>query len=204
MALSPVTQADLDAVAKLKVAVYADGNFLGISDAGEHPMEINFTSEPVGSAFSGENGAYLSHNNGVHCMLRLTVHGLNKNNINVVNDRIFTEDSYFPLSATDAHAGRLIVSSNPDIDPVYPIVIKPFYYSIKDQIQYGTGLNNKLTTLFPRASLVETITVPNNSGDIVKIEYVFRGHVDLLSADNRVAIMGEGIALDGTYSLTNS
>ena len=197
---SPVTQKNIDAVANLKVAIYIDGLFIGISDAGEHPLEINTSATPTGSALSGENGAWLSVSQGGHIMFTPTIQGLDKNVLNKIDPRMFTaEEVGQALVPTNPFAGRVTLESNPDIVDTYPLVIKPFFVEKSTGTNWGTEVGNPLTILLSRAAHVESISVPNATGEIVKIQYTFRGHVDLLN-DNRFALMGPGIDTDGTIT----
>lgn len=200
MPLSSLTQADIDAVANLKVLVYVDGLFAGISDSTEHPLELNETSTPQGNAYSGENGAYLSVSQGSHTMFTPTVHGLNKNLLVKIDDEMFIQDGYYPLNATEPFTGRLSVQSHPDIKKMYPVVIKPLFVDQRTGTKWGSQKDNPLTILLPRASLVESITIPNNPNEVVKIQYTFRGHVDLLN-DNEHSLIGAGIETDGTVDV---
>lgn len=199
--ISPVTQADIDAVANLKVFVFVDGLFLGISEPGEHPLEINMSATPQGNAYSGDNGAYLSVDQGSHSMFTPTIHGLNKNALIKVDGETFIADGYYPLNQTEPFTGRLRVRSNPDIKEMYPVVIKPLFVDKRTGTKWGTQVDNPLTIILPNAAQVESITLPNNSGEIIKVQYSFRGHVDLLN-HNEHSLIGAGIDTDGTITVT--
>jgi hypothetical protein len=198
---SPITQKDIDAVANLKVFIFVDSLFLGISEPGEHPFEINRSVNGQGSATSGDNGHYLSKDNGSHVMFTPKVHGLNKNALVEMDGVLFSEDGYFPLNATDPFAGRVLLKSKPDILDNYPIVIKPEFVEKSSGTRWTTEVDNPLTMLLPRSALVNSVTVPNNSNEVIKVEYGFKGHVDLLN-DNRFGLIGPGIDTDG--SIENS
>ena len=198
--ISPVTQADIDAVANLKVFVFVDGQFLGISEPGEHPLEINKSATPQGSAYSGENGPYLSVDQGKHAMFTPTIHGINKNALIKVDGYTFIADGYYPINQTEPFTGRLRLQSNPDIEHMYPVVIKPMFVDKRTGTKWGTQVDNPLTMILPNAAQVESITIPNNSGEIVKVQYSFRGHVDLLN-NSEFALIGPGIDTDGTITV---
>lgn len=196
---SPITQVDIDAVANLKVSIFVNAQFIGISEPGEHPFEINKSANAQGSASSGDNGAYLSVDQGSHVMFNPTVHGINKNALIEIDGVLFSEDGYFPLNATNPFQGRVLLKSKPDILDNYPIVIKPEFVEKSTGYRWTTEVNNPLTMLLPRSALVESVTIPNASGEIVKVSYNFRGHVDLLN-DNRFGLIGPGIDTDGTIN----
>jgi hypothetical protein len=194
---SPIAQKDIDAVANLKVFIYVNSIFIGISEAGEHPLEINHSASPQGSATSGDNGAYLSVDQGSHAMFTCTVHGFDKSNINTIDPVLFNAET--AVSNTNPFTGRLSLESKPDILNNYPIVLKPEFVEKSTGTKWTTELANPLTMLLNRAAFVESVTIPNNSNEIVKMQYTFRAHTDLLN-DNRFGLIGANIDTDGTVT----
>jgi hypothetical protein len=193
------TEADILSFNNHSVVAFYNGVLVGVLQEGDHTISLELDTEAVTTSLHGSSPVS-TIKKGQEVMITLSLEGINKNRMaNILQGtyQVTSDATATPTADTTPSIGSMELVGDPRVLAQDALVLYPIYTD-KDGNSFIDDINNNSSFVFPKASCINGFELTYSTQDIIKFDFEFRAHVDVLTS--RMAINDKGIASDGTYT----